>query len=410
MQDNELKKIRENLRDIIQNKKIEDSVLEGASAEFNQIQAVFQYISKCILDTQGYIASVAKGELDSEPPGKDNFCAGAAKELQSVLKHLTWQTQQVAKGDYRQHIDFLGEFSESFNVMIQQLNERKEKLLENERVMAQTMELMISIMDANNGWVIVTSLDGDEILYRNRELDFGMFGSKGRGCEEKAVLSLLDFAKVQKDKGEISFVYKNDTLQKYYEIKSQAVVWDRENVNAYYVLDITRQELEKKNLSEMAYIDELTKVYNRRYGMDRIQELLNDKVLFSLVMIDLNDLKYVNDTIGHSAGDDYILTCCDVIKEQIRCEDMITRIGGDEFVLILSKCHEDVASNKMLSIANAIENIEKTFDMSISYGIVCTDVREMNLAEMLDVADVKMYDYKNKYKAHKRTKDKGVSK
>lgn len=411
MQDRELQKVRENLRDIIQNRKIEHSILEGASNEFNQLQEAFYYISKCICDTQGYITDVAKGNLDSEPPAKENFLAGASKELQSVLRHLTWQTKQVAKGDYRQRIDFLGEFSESFNVMIHQLNERKEQLVENERVMAQTMELMVSIMNANNGWVIVTDLSGENILYQNRELDTGMLGGETFDEERTIIPNLLEFSKEKRAEGQTSFTYHNESCFRHYAVNSHEVIWDHEEANAYYVLDVTHHELEKKTLSDLAFIDELTKAYNRRYGMNTIQNLLDEKETFALVMVDLNDLKEVNDEEGHSAGDDYIRTCCDIIRDKIRERDMLIRIGGDEFIVALQQCQDEGAQNKMALIANVVESVERPYKMSLSYGIVCNEGEpEHELKEMLEQADTKMYEYKKAYKARKKMEEKGADK
>lgn len=404
MRDIELEKVRENLRDIIQNKKIQESALEGASQEFNQLQEAFYYISKCITDTQGYITNVAKGNLDSEPPAKENFLAGASKELQSVLRHLTWQTKQVAKGDYRQRIDFLGEFSDSFNVMIGQLNERKEQLLENERVMSQTMDLMISIMNANNGWVIVTDIGGDNIHYKNRGLAVGMLGGETFDEESKTIPTLIEFARQQLEQGETAFTYHNESCFRHYAVNCHEVMWDHKECNAYYILDVTQHEQEKRSLSELAFVDELTRAYNRRYGMNAIQRLLDDDAEFALVMVDLNDLKEVNDNGGHSCGDDYIRTTCDIIRDKVRERDLLIRVGGDEFIVILQGCTDEGAQNKLAIIANAVEKEEKEFQMSISYGIVCNNIKDkMELAKMLELADEKMYDYKKAYKARRRT-------
>lgn len=403
MQEIELQKIRENLRDIIQNKKITDTNIDGASEEFNQLQEAFYYISKCITDTQGYIADVAKGNLDSQPPDKENFLAGASKELQSVLRHLTWQTKQVAKGDYRQRIDFLGEFSESFNVMILQLNERKEQLLENERVMSQTMDLMVSIMNANNGWVIVTDLAGENVLYKNRELDDGMLGGEKIEIDGVMVPSLLEYAKEQRLEGMSSFNYYNEVNFRHYAVNSHEVTWDHEECNAYYVLDVTNHELEKKNLSEMAFIDELTKAFNRRYGMNAIERLLKEGDQFTLVMVDLNDLKLVNDIKGHSCGDDYIRTVCSIIQDKIREKDMLIRIGGDEFLVVLNQCEEVGANNKLALIAEQVISTKKDFEMSISYGSIELDKENnLDLVDILAEVDFRMYAHKKAYKNTKK--------
>lgn len=68
--------------------------------------------------------------------------AGAAKELQANLKHLAWQANQVANGDYNQHVSFLGEFSDSFNRMVSQLSEREVRLKEQSAALEESVHLM----------------------------------------------------------------------------------------------------------------------------------------------------------------------------------------------------------------------------------------------------------------------------
>lgn len=80
-------------------------------------------------DIHEFIIPLSTGELDSikVPPPK-NFLASPFKELHSRLLHLTWQAQQVAKGDYSQRVDFMGEFSKAFNSMIVSLDNRERQL------------------------------------------------------------------------------------------------------------------------------------------------------------------------------------------------------------------------------------------------------------------------------------------
>jgi hypothetical protein len=77
-----------------------------------------------------FIIPLAQGELSDIRLAPNNYLASPFKELHSRLRHLTWQAKQVAKGDYLQRVDFMGEFSEAFNTMIISLG-RNEKLLRN---------------------------------------------------------------------------------------------------------------------------------------------------------------------------------------------------------------------------------------------------------------------------------------
>jgi hypothetical protein len=94
-----------------------------------------------------FITPLAHGELSEMNVSAGNFLASPFKELHSRLCHLTWQTQQVADGDYGQRVDFMGEFSEAFNSMIVAL-ERNERLL---REKISELEQALSHIDRLEG-------------------------------------------------------------------------------------------------------------------------------------------------------------------------------------------------------------------------------------------------------------------
>jgi hypothetical protein len=85
-----------------------DRQLAGA---INQLIAFVEEIHR-------FIVPLARGELNDISVSSKNFLASPFKELHSRLRHLTWQTKQVASGDYGQRVDFMGDFSEAFNLMI----------------------------------------------------------------------------------------------------------------------------------------------------------------------------------------------------------------------------------------------------------------------------------------------------
>jgi phosphoserine phosphatase RsbU/P len=92
-------------------------------------------------NAQDFIASLSKGVLDVDPPSR-NFLISPFKQLHSNLRHLTWQTKQVAKGDLSQHVDFLGEFSDAFNSMIASLQEKR-------RVEEELRSVHLELLEAN---------------------------------------------------------------------------------------------------------------------------------------------------------------------------------------------------------------------------------------------------------------------
>jgi len=113
------------------------------------------YFAKCFFEYANFAKALAEGDLNSPQPPKDNSMAGSLKSLHASLRHLTWQTQQVANGDYTQRIDFMGEFAGAFNTMVVQLAEREDKLqttvLQLQRAILKTMADMLEGRDGTTG-------------------------------------------------------------------------------------------------------------------------------------------------------------------------------------------------------------------------------------------------------------------
>jgi signal transduction histidine kinase/CheY-like chemotaxis protein len=89
-----------------------------------------QYFAGCVLETKKFAEALAKGDLSCKMPSQDNAMAAPLKGLHSSLRHLTWQTEQVAKGDYHQRVKFMGDFANSFNSMTKQLENRLTEMME----------------------------------------------------------------------------------------------------------------------------------------------------------------------------------------------------------------------------------------------------------------------------------------
>lgn len=92
--------------------------------ELRKLGETTDLLVKEFAEAQDFLSSLSKGRLDIDPPRR-NFLISPFKSLHSSLRHLTWQTKQVAKGDLSQHVDFLGEFSDAFNTMIDSLREKQ---------------------------------------------------------------------------------------------------------------------------------------------------------------------------------------------------------------------------------------------------------------------------------------------
>ena len=113
-----------------------------------------------------FIASLAQGKLNIEVPVRNNL-ASQFKQLHSNLKHLTWQVQQVAIGDYNQRVDFLGDFSDNFNSMIATLKEKKQV----EKALRESEEKYYSLFRNSNDGIFIHDLEGNIIDVNQKVLD-----------------------------------------------------------------------------------------------------------------------------------------------------------------------------------------------------------------------------------------------
>ncbi len=174
---------------------------------------------------------------------------------------------------------------------------------------------------------------------------------------------------------------------------------------------LTQYRKARKNLSEYAQHDSLTGVLNRRAGFQLLQHALKlcrrENLPFSILFIDLDHLKRINDTLGHDHGDLYIQRAVIAVENSIRDVDVFARIGGDELVAGLSDCDQDQAKILVDRIRQEIHLINDSLShaekLSISCG-VATDRPELdfNLSELVQMADKDMY-------AEKAVKKRGLS-
>ena len=121
----------EYLRSILYDAKPGTLDINELDEPFRKLGMGLQCLDESVREMKAYSADLSIGNLFGVYPGRENFLCENLKTLHANLNHLTWQAKQVAAGDYSQHVSYLGEFSEAFNTMTQQLSER-EKLLKQE--------------------------------------------------------------------------------------------------------------------------------------------------------------------------------------------------------------------------------------------------------------------------------------
>ncbi|WP_166638082.1 GGDEF domain-containing protein [Halanaerobium saccharolyticum] len=148
----------------------------------------------------------------------------------------------------------------------------------------------------------------------------------------------------------------------------------------------------------LSFHDEMTGLYNRRYFENKLQEFNNpDFYNLSVIIADINNLKIINDNYGHKKGDQYIKETADLLKSVTREKDIISRIGGDEFAIILPDTNKKECSQIIKRIKKkAKKHPEKYF--SIAFGYIYNSQKYKTLEAMINAADRKMYHNKKEIK------------
>ena len=154
--------------------------------------------------------------------------------------------------------------------------------------------------------------------------------------------------------------------------------------------------------NENIFIDKLTGLYNRYY-LDKVSGELKRKRKITMMMLDMNDFKSINDNFGHSQGDDALVSLADVLEKTVGANGTVVRYAGDEFVIILNNGDEDAAEKCKLQIKKNLEEFNEThkkkYKLSASIGVGVFDLEKSNVDKILKKIDKLMYDDKRAYYA-----------
>ena len=159
------------------------------------------------------------------------------------------------------------------------------------------------------------------------------------------------------------------------------------------------------DLQRVAALDPLTGLYNRRFGMKRLDEELSriqrTQTPLSLIIVDLDHFKRLNDTYGHLAGDKVLVRAAGVIREMLRKGDVVMRYGGEEFIAILPGSDienaRDVAERIRFAIAQSpVEVSGHNLSVTASIGVSCSSNDRLSAAEpLMRLADSRLYAAKS---------------
>jgi diguanylate cyclase (GGDEF)-like protein len=170
-------------------------------------------------------------------------------------------------------------------------------------------------------------------------------------------------------------------------------------LSGQFLLGIKRAILYQE-VQELAIIDSLTSISNRRYYLERFKEELERSkkfnYKFSCLLIDIDYFKNYNDRYGHIVGDAILRELAKTIQENVRQIDLLGRYGGEEFSIILSETDKDAAGLAAERIRQAIENkriraYDEELKITVSIGISTFPFDGKDIKTLLDKADAALY-------------------
>ena len=212
-------------------------------------------------------------------------------------------------------------------------------------------------------------------------------------------------------RGEIWNRRKNGEL--YLELLTITAISDDNNRVTHYAAlftDITQDRHNEEQVRQLAYYDALTGVPNRRLLEDRLDHAIRHAhrtgLLLAVIFIDLDEFKNVNDSLGHSVGDELLLQFTNRVRGCLREDDTLARLGGDEFIVLLPEManieHVLAVADRLIDTGSRPYEVQgHTLNVGCSLGISLYPDDGKTVGELINGADVAMYrskrDGRNRY-------------
>jgi len=274
------------------------------------------------------------------------------------------------------------------------------------------------VLDSLDALVYVSDMDTNEILFINRYGREIWGNAKGKTCW-KVLQSgqsapcafctnhlLLDAEGKPKDV--YVWEFQNTVNHHWYQCRDQAIRWvDGRLVRMEIATDITDRKLAEEELraakeeaEAQARTDMLTDLNNRRAFFEKGSQLLNQAARFnhalSFIMLDVDHFKHINDTFGHVIGDSVLLSLAQVLRSMAREVDVVGRIGGEEFAIILPETDISNAATFAERLRTFVENTSVNsakgdIKITASFGIASIANCDMSLDKLISKADEALY-------------------
>jgi diguanylate cyclase (GGDEF)-like protein len=233
----------------------------------------------------------------------------------------------------------------------------------------------------------------------------------------KRAADFLPYEEIQQTMQQPTAVYPWITpQQREFEVHARPLTTEYDEIIGTIITlqDVTDYNILLQKTIELSIRDSLTNTYNRRHLEEMLEKQFSHaqryKTPYSLMMIDLNLLKRINDEFGHTVGDKVLIHAVDILQREVRTADSISRYGGDEFVVLMPQTSLKgalTAANRILlhCLSSPVSTLAGTIFLSLSLGIATWDpaqpaIKDITFDELLKQADEAMYFAKESSAGH----------
>ncbi|MFW5906092.1 MAG: diguanylate cyclase, partial [Desulfobia sp.] len=186
------------------------------------------------------------------------------------------------------------------------------------------------------------------------------------------------------------------------ELSTCETQWDGQTVFLVGFRDITERKEAEEKLQRQSFQDSLTYLFNRNFFETEMERLSNARYMpLGIVVCDLDGLKFINDTLGHQAGDELLKHTADILRNTFRSSDIIARVGGDEFAVLVPNADRSILERMVRRLRDSVEeynNQEAGIPLSLSIGFSLSSEGAADMQELFREADNRMYREKTQRK------------
>ncbi|MCF8024763.1 MAG: diguanylate cyclase [Desulfobacteraceae bacterium] len=275
--------------------------------------------------------------------------------------------------------------------LIMMLVDKERKIRKVNRFTGRFVDLSVEEMEGKRG---------GEALYCIHHLEDPRGCGFGPQCEQctirNTVLKTFETGR-NHDHLEASLTLKRQDQHKEYTflLSTKLLRHAEESLVLLTIMDITERKKAEENLRRMGFRDSMTNLYNRNFfeeEMNRLQDGRHSPI--GIIICDVDGLKFINDTLGHQSGDEIVINIADILQKNFRASDIVARVGGDEFAILLPGVDQDIAEKLVRRLRRAVEDHNNTnpgLPVSLSIGYAVSPKQPVDMQALFREADDRMY-------------------